>query len=174
MADAPVQQDWFKYVVYNPAWNASTFSLADANAAEELNPFDIRTWPSDLSSFANRKGKIIAFHGQQDNQITSFNTPRFYKHLSLGMSASPEALDKFFRFFRISGMFHCNAGPGGWVIGQGGGASAAGVPFKGEQNVLAALVEWVEKGKAPEAILGTKFVNDTVKSGVLLQRRHCK
>ena len=60
------------------------------------------------------------------------------------------------------------------MVGQGGGASAAGVPFSGEQNVLAALVEWVEEGKAPERILGTKFVNDTVGLGVLFQRSHCR
>ncbi|KAI9761695.1 MAG: putative feruloyl esterase B-2 [Geoglossum simile] len=167
--------DWFKYVVYsNPSWNAANFSLTDACAAEELNPFDIRTWPSDLSPFADRKGKIIAYHGQQDNQITSFITTRFYKHLSRGMSAPPEVLDQFFRFFRISGMFHCNSGPGGWVIGQGGGVQSAGVPFNGRQSVLAALVEWVEEGKAPEMILGTKFVNDTVGLGALLQRGHCR
>jgi feruloyl esterase len=90
------------------------------------------------------------------------------------MQASPADLDEFFRFFRISGMFHCNSGPGAWAIGQGGGASAASVPFSRANNVLAALVEWVENGIAPETIKGTKFVNDTVTMGVALQRRHCR
>ena len=133
----------------------------------------MRTWPNDLSAFRNSGGKILSFHGGQDNQITSYNTERFYDYLSHGMGASSRELDEFFRVFRISGMFHCNSGPGAWVIGQGGGASAAG-PFKCAKNVLAALVDWVEHGKAPDTIEGTKFVNDSVTLGVSYQRRHCR
>ena len=70
-------------------------------------------------------------------------------------------------------MFHCNSGPGAWVFGQGG-AAAAEVPFEGAKNVLAALVDWVEKDVAPDTIEGTKYVNDTAKLGVSFQRRHCR
>lgn len=142
--------------------------------AEALDPSNIRTWPDDLSVFRNSGSKIISFHGGQDNQITSFNTERFYNHLLHGMHASSRELDDFFRFFRISGMFHCNSGPGAWVVGQGGGDSAAGVPFKSANNVLAALVDWVEGGVAPDTIEGTKFMNDNVTLGVSFQRRHCR
>lgn len=117
---------------------------------------------------------MITYHGGQDNQITSFNTERFYKFLSSGMGASSNELDDFFRFFRVPGMFHCNSGPGGWVFGQGGGASAAGVPFESTNNVLAALVQWVENGVAVENLIGTKFVNDSVDLGVAFQHRHCR
>ncbi len=114
---------------------------------------------------------MIVYHGGQDNQITSFNTERFYSRLLDGMHADPAELDEFFRFFRISGMFHCNAGPGAWVLGQGGGAAAAGIGFVAGKNVLAAMVEW---GKAPEVVEGTKFVNDSVRLGVTFTRRHCR
>jgi feruloyl esterase len=161
-------------VYSNPTWDPSTFTVKDAAVAEKLNPSNIRTWPKDLSAFRNASGKILAYHGGQDNQITSFDTERFYKHLSTGMQASSAELDEFFRFFRISGMFHCNSGPGAWVIGQGGGASAVGVLFEGANNVLAALVDWVEYGIAPETIEGTKFVDDDVAMGPEFQRRHCR
>jgi feruloyl esterase len=88
--------------------------------------------------------------------------------------ASFEALDIFFRLFRVPWMFHCNSGPGAWVLGQGGGAPAAGIPFTSEQNVLAALVAWVEEGKAPETIGGVKFIDDAVERGVAMERRHCR
>lgn len=71
-------------------------------------------------------------------------------------------------------MFHCNSGPGAWVIGQGGAASAAGIPFQSANNVLAAMVQWVENGTAVEDIIGTKFVDDTVALGVDYHHRHCK
>jgi hypothetical protein len=145
----------------------------DAAAAEALNPANIRTWPSTLATFQNTGGKIISFHGQQDNQITSFDTPRFYDYLSRGMQASSADLDQFFRFFRISGMFHCTTGPGAWVIGQSGGLASEGI-FSPENNVLAALLAWVESNVAPETIEGTKFVNDDPSSGIAFQRKHCR
>lgn len=90
------------------------------------------------------------------------------------MNALPDDLDTFYRFFRISGMFHCNSGPGAWGIGQGGGSSAAGIPFEAEKNVLAAIVEWVENGVPPENIEGTKFVDDEASQGISFTRRHCR
>ncbi|KAL8948998.1 MAG: hypothetical protein Q9222_004854 [Ikaeria aurantiellina] len=166
--------EWFKYVVYDPSWNASSFNQHDATVAEALNPSQIRTWPSNLSRFRDQGGKLITYHGGQDDKITSFNTERFYEHLAHGMKASSTELDYFFRFFHIPGMFHCNSGPGAWVFGQGGGMSAAGVPFEPSNNVLAALVHWVEDGVAPKYIVGTKFINDTVELGVDYQHRHCR
>ncbi|KAJ4399482.1 hypothetical protein N0V91_009408 [Didymella pomorum] len=165
--------DWFKYVVYSdPSWDPSTFNFSDARAAEKLNPGDIRTYPTSLPAFERRGGKILTYHGQQDNQITSFNTIRWYNDLKGPRSTS--AMDEWIRFFRVSGMNHCNGGPGAWVLGQGGNAAAAGVPFERENNVLKAMVDWVEQGVAPSYIEGTKFVNDTVSLGVDFKRRHCK
>ena len=165
--------DWFKYVVYSdPSWDPSTFNFSDARAAEKLNPGDIRTYPTSLPAFERRGGKILTYHGQQDNQITTFNTIRWYNDLK--GSKSTQAMDEWIRFFRVSGMNHCNGGPGAWVLGQGGNAAAAGVPFERENNVLKAVVDWVEQGVAPSYIEGTKFVNDTVALGVDFKRRHCK
>ena len=173
--------DWFRYVVYaDPSWNASAFDLGDVAAAQKLNPANIRTWPTyqALKGFRSRGGKILSYHGQQDNQITSFNTERFYESLTRGLAvdhgSSDASLDDSFRFFRISGMFHCNMGPGAWVIGQGGGSSAEGLPFDPQRNVLAAVVSWVEQREAPETIEGTKFVEDDSSLGESFRRRHCK
>jgi feruloyl esterase len=166
-------EDWFKYVVYNdPSWNASTYDFDDARAAEKLNPGDIRTYPSSLSGFERRGGKLLMYHGQQDHQVTAFNTNRFYENLRGGRSYAD--MDEWTRFFRISGMFHCSGGPGAWVIGQGGNAAQAGIAFEDQHNVLKAIVDWVEEGVAPKYIEGTKFVNDTVTLGVDFTRRHCK
>jgi feruloyl esterase len=166
-------EDWFKYVVYNdPSWNASTYDFNDARAAEKLNPGDIRTYPSSLPGFERRGGKLLMYHGQQDHQITALNTNRFYENLRGGRSYTD--MDEWARFFRISGMFHCSSGPGAWVFGQGGNVAQTGVAYDEQHNILKAMVNWVEGGVAPNSIVGTKFVNDTVALGVDFTRRHCK
>ena len=171
----PYSQDWFRYVVHSdPTWDPASFNINDTILAIDMNPGNVRTYPSDLSPFRDSGGKIISFHGGQDSQISGFNTERFYNHLLEGMSATPTDLDQFYRFFRIEGMFHCSGGPGAWVLGQGGGTSAAGIPFEPESNVLAAVVAWVENGTAPEVLRGTKFVNDTIGLGVDYVKDHCR
>lgn len=172
LAGAPFSysQDWFRYVVLNdPTWDAINYNSTLAALADEQNPFNIRTWPDSLPGFKARGGKMISYHGGQDNQITAFNTERFWDR----MVSNNRDLHDYFRFFRISGMYHCNQGPGAWVLGQGGGAPSTGIPFDPEHNVLAAIVAWVEHGKAPDTITGTKFVNDTVQLGVDFRRKHC-
>ncbi|KAE8155253.1 Tannase/feruloyl esterase [Aspergillus avenaceus] len=166
-------KEWFQYVVYDPSWNPAEFSIHDATVADDLNPQNIRTWPADLSRYKRRGGKLITFHGQQDGKITSFNTERFYNHLSTAMNMAPSELDNFFRFFRISGMSHCSSGPGAWAFGQGGAAPTMTLSNPGE-NILAALVAWVELGIAPETITGTKYVDDNPELGILFQRSHCR
>lgn len=48
------------------------------------------------------------------------------------------------------------------------------MPFESTNNVLAALVRWVENGTAVEDFVGTKFVNDSIDLGVAFHHRHCK
>ncbi|KAK2031348.1 feruloyl esterase B [Colletotrichum zoysiae] len=175
----PLTQNWFRYAIYNdPTWDPATFDLQiDGGFAERKNPADVKTWPDNLSAFKNRGGRLLMFHGQQDQQISSFHTPMFYDRLAQGMKLNQTGMDEFARFFRISGMNHCMTGPGAWLIGQGGGidvAMAQTLPFDGEHNVLAAIMDWVEDGVAPETITGTKFVNDTLSLGIDFQRRHCR
>lgn len=161
--------EWFRYAVLSdPNWDPASYGLADAEAAETANPGGIRTFPESLPAFKARGGRIVTYHGEQDQQIWSTNSERFYERLV----AANGGLDSYLRFFRISGMNHCASGPGAWMFGQGG--SSAVIPFEPEQNAFAALVAWVEKGQAPDTITGTKFVNDSVDQGVDFQRSHCR
>lgn len=170
-----LSQSWFRYAVYNdPAWDPATYSLADAAAADAADPGHIRTWPTTLAAFQQGGGKMVLYHGGQDNQISSFDTPRFYEALRTGMAYTTDDMDAFVRFFRIPGMFHCTSGPGAWVVGQSGAGAAAQGAFDRTHNVLAAVVAWVEQGVAPETLTGTKFVDDTPSLGVAFARSHCR
>ncbi|KAF5003106.1 hypothetical protein FDECE_10322 [Fusarium decemcellulare] len=163
-------QDWFRYVVLNdPNWDAINYNSDLVRLTEKLNAFNIRTYPETLPAFKKRGGKILTYHGGQDNQITQFNTERFWER----MASADHELQSYFRYFPISGMFHCNGGPGAWAVGQGGGYASAGIPFDPKRNVLAAIVAWVEEGREPEGLTGTKFVNDSYSQGIDFQRDHC-
>jgi hypothetical protein len=106
----------------------------------------------------------------QDQQITGFNTDRWYEHLLRESNSTSTDLDVFIRYFRISGMNHCSSGPGAWRIGQ----STSDTPYEPRFNVLAAIVEWVENGNAPETIEGIKYNNELSTSSVGFRRRHCR
>ncbi|KAG7131409.1 feruloyl esterase B-2 like protein [Verticillium longisporum] len=162
--------EWFRYVVLSdPAWQPEDYTSNLIRTAEAMNPSNIRTYPRTLPGFRARGGKLITYHGGQDQQLTQFNTERFVERMARGDGR----LSDYHRYFPISGMFHCNTGPGAWVLGQGGNAAAAGIGFDAESNVLAAAVAWVEEDRAPEMLRGTKFVDDAPAKGVDFQRDHC-
>ena len=169
----PYATDWFRYAVCNnPNWNPEALSLQDVAYAAALNLFNISSFDTDLYPFRNAGGKILTHQGMQDQIITSDNSERYYQKLSQTMSLPPSDLDDFYRYFRISGMGHCEGGPGAWKIGQ----VTSGDPssLEPEDNILLAMVRWVESGVAPEFVRGTKYVNDTASEGIEFRRKHCK
>lgn len=174
-------QQWFQYVVYNdPSWTGYPFNSSEADYSDALNPANIRTWPNSLRNQFNgsgnspNSGKVIITHGEQDEKITSFNTERFYNYLLEGMHRTPAEMDEDLRYFRVSGMGHCANGPGAWVVGTQGGPLATAIGLDPNKSVMAALINWVENGIAPETLEGTKFVNDTPSEGISFTRKHCR
>lgn len=167
-------QDWFRYAIYNNAtWDGRTLSQADYTYADQLDLYNISTWNGDLSPFAARGAKLITYHGLQDNLISSENSARYYSHLSQTMSLPPAAIDDFYRYFRISGMAHCSGGPGAYDVGHYYVGRPAGVSNP-QNNVLQAIVAWVENGTAPEYLEGIKWKNNTASLGEAFRRRHCR
>ncbi|KAK5055144.1 hypothetical protein LTR84_012892 [Exophiala bonariae] len=166
--------EWYRYAIFNdPNWDPSTLTLEDIAYSEEIDLFGISTFDADLSSFNATGGKILHYHGQADPIISSLNSPRYYEKVAANMSLSPSELDEFYRFFRVSGMGHCGGGNGAWDIGNRytGRPQAASTP---EDNVLLAMVEWVEEGKAPESITGYGYGKLPTAGNVTTTRKHCK
>lgn len=124
-----------------------------------------------MSPFQRAGGKLLHYHGLVDQTISSHNSPRYYEHVSETMGLAPEELDEFYRFFRISGMAHCRGGPGASFIGNVKSSAASLEP---EENVLMAMVRWVEEGVAPETVTGTAYVNGSKDAGVAFKRKHCR
>ena len=166
--------DWYRYAVYNdPKWDPSTLSLRDIAYNDALDLAGISSFDPDLSAFRDAGGKLLVFHGMQDMLITSENSDRYYHNVAEAMSSPPAVLDEFYRYFRLGGVAHCGLGPGAWSLRP---TSITGkvVESSAEDNILLAMVKWVEEGVAPEYLLGTKYIDDDESKGVAFRRRHCR
>lgn len=171
-APFPYTADWFRYAIYNdPSWDPAKLDSEDYDFAAAKNPSNIETWKGDLSATRDRGSKIIHWHGGADFIISMDNSPRYYNHVKDTMGLSSSQLDSFYRYFTVSGTGHCSGGPGAHAIGQQTGEVNSNDP---SENVLMAVVDWVENGNAPETLIGTKFVNDDKAQGIEFQRAHCK
>lgn len=87
---------------------------------------------SDLSALKNRGAKMLAYHGTSDPIFSSDDTSAWYDSLRV---ANGGDASNFARFFRVPGMNHCSGGP-----------------TADQFDMLTPLVNWVEKGQAPDSV----------------------
>lgn len=98
----------------------------------------------DLRAFKRRGGKILMWHGWADGAITATSSIGYYEGVTKFMGGRTKTED-FFRLFLVPGVHHGGGGPG----------------FT-DFDALAALEDWVEKGKAPENLIACRSVKGTV------------
>ncbi|MDU3133492.1 MAG: tannase/feruloyl esterase family alpha/beta hydrolase, partial [Bradyrhizobium sp.] len=85
-----------------------------------------------LPAFQGGARKMLIYHGQADPVFSVNDTIRWYEKLNANVAGKA---DGFARLFALPGETHC-----------GGGVTLE------KFDALGALMDWVEKGKAPEAI----------------------
>ncbi|KAI0455054.1 tannase and feruloyl esterase [Xylaria acuta] len=90
----------------------------------------------DLSAYRAHGGKILTWHGWADDLISPMGTLDYWQRV-VDLAGGEKETDEFYRVFMAPGLGHCGNGPGPQI----------------PTDNLAPLVEWVEKGKAPETIL---------------------
>ncbi len=95
------------------------------------------TW-TNLSTFAGHGGKLIFYHGMSDPWFSPLDTLRYYDKMARDTGGAAP-VTAWSRLYLVPGMGHC----------QGG--SAALDRF----DMLTAIVNWVEKGEAPDAVVAT-------------------
>ncbi|KAH9226840.1 hypothetical protein K456DRAFT_1754665 [Colletotrichum gloeosporioides 23] len=161
-AVSPVS-DWWRYAIFNDStWDPMSFGPENYTVASGLDHLNIDT---------SRGGKLLHWHGLTDGVLSSENSPRRYEHVSQTMGMDSDALDSSYHYFRVSEMSHCGGGNGATFIGH---QSASTASLAAEENVLMAVVQWVEKEVAHENIMGTRYINGSKDNGVDFQRRHCR
>ena len=98
---------------------------------------DTHLW-TNLSTFRGHGGKLLFFHGISDPWFSAKDTIEYYEKLGVAMGGAG-AVNEWSRLFLVPGMGHCSGG------------TAALDRF----DLLSALVDWVEKGAAPDSVTAT-------------------
>ncbi len=162
-------ENFFRYMVFNdPAWNPLSANVdAAERAADEKTAHMLNATNPDLRRFQARGGKLILYHGWNDPAISPWNTINYYKSVLAAMGANDAG--NFLRLYMAPGMQHCVSGPGPNWLGQGGTTTAKGP----EHGIYSALEDWVEKGRAPDAIIATKYTGDNPSKAVQMTRPLC-
>jgi feruloyl esterase len=92
---------------------------------------------TNLSTYSLGGGKIIFFHGDSDPWFSPLDTLGYYKSLA-ETNGGADKVAEWSRIFLVPGMAHCGGGPA-----------------LDHFDMLSAVVDWVEKGSAPEFVLAT-------------------
>jgi feruloyl esterase len=132
--------DYFKYVVFeNPAWDFKTLNFdADFAKGERRDGGTLSATNPDLRPFFSHGGKLIQYQGWTDQQVMPQNSINYYTSVVREIGDAAKIADSY-RLFMAPGMNHCGGGDG---------------PNK--FDVIGALAEWVEKGRAPDSILASR------------------
>jgi hypothetical protein len=143
-ADFNLAEGVFKYLVLDPPQeNYETLSL-DFDKA----PGMVTRWSkladakdADLSKFSKRGGKVIMTYGWADQILQPMMGVTYYE----SVSAKNKNASDFARLFMVPGMTHCAGGIG-----------------PDRNDAVTAVIDWVEKGKAPDQIVASKVTNGQV------------
>jgi hypothetical protein len=121
--------------IFGPYPTATEIDV-DKEALHASDPL-VEPASTNLSTFSASGGKLLFFHGDSDPWFSPLDTLEYYNSLA---AANGEA-DKVAgcsRIFLVPGMGHCGGGP---ALDQ--------------FDMLSAVVNWTEKGVAPEAVIAT-------------------
>ena len=135
-------------VFEDPKWDFRKFDFdkdlrfGDSKAGVVLNSMN-----PDLRSFRAEGGKLLQYHGWGDAAISALSSIDYYDSVQTFLSRFPDGrttrpvvlspITDFYRLFMVPGMGHCGGGAG-----------------PNSFDTLAPLEAWVEKGVAPEQIIG--------------------
>ena len=141
-------------------WRQFDFDQQDTVFTQKLAPILNATNP-DLDSFRKHGHKFLLYHGWSDWLVSPGETIRYYDAVMARDKARKDSrgvapIDESLRLFMVPGMSHCAGGPGATHF-----------------DPLTAVVDWVERGVAPDSILATKLPPGASTGTPILQRPLC-
>lgn len=123
-----------------PAFTATTMDV-DARAQRAMSGNSMLAMTSEwtqLNTFSSRGGKLLFYHGVSDPWFSANDTIDYYQRLTKDNGGSSQVMN-WSRLYLAPGMGHC----------------AGGAATLDTFDLLGAVVDWVEKGTAPDAVTAT-------------------
>ncbi len=129
----------FQYVVFKDKnWDFKSLDFdKDVALADKLDDNLLNATDPNLKDFFAHGGKLLMYHGWNDQLISPLNSVDYYNSVAKKMGGASKINDSF-RLFMAPGMNHCGGGDGPSRI-----------------DPLAAIEQWVEQDKAPDRLLAT-------------------
>ncbi len=125
--------------------NADYWTITDFKEIVRLSSKDGATMPfddpMDFGALAGSGAKMILYHGVNDESMSYLESLSGYHALQ---KRFPNAGD-WVRYVPVPGMWHCRGGTG---------------PTDAPEQLLDALVTWVEKGTPPAGITAARYTRD--------------
>ena len=138
----PRSESYLKFMLLDPPpgpeWTYQSFNFDTDPGRIAKNAHKINALNPDLSALKRRGGKIVHYHGWADTAVVPQMSIAYYDSVVEKMGAK-ETRD-FYKLYMVPGMFHC-----------GGGVGCSTVDW------LTPMVDWMEKGVAPETLIGSRI-----------------
>ena len=138
-----IADDHYKFVVFkNPDWDFKTLDFdRDLELADRIDgDFGLNANDPNLQKYAARGGKILMYHGWNDQLIAPSNSINYLKSVEKALGAAKTA--DLMRLFMVPGMTHCAGGDG-----------------TSSFDMLKVLEQWVEQKQAPQRIVASRVEN---------------
>jgi hypothetical protein len=131
-----ISESWIRYFLKkDPEWDFTTMTEDEffdlLHISRQRYTSIMGTDDPDLSAFRAAGGKMITWHGLADELIFPNGSLNYYERVLALDAKAPD----FIRLFEAPGIAHCSGGPGAYPA-----------------TVFDSLVDWVEKGKAPDKL----------------------
>lgn len=131
-------ETYLKYLAFekdNPEYDWKNFNFdTDPQKMAYAHSILDATDPN-LSDFYAHGGKIIHYHGWADPALNPIMSINYYEKV---LELMGDQTEDFYRLYMVPGLFHCFGGVGCNKV-----------------DWLTPLVNWVEKGTAPEELIGS-------------------
>jgi hypothetical protein len=143
----PVATSFFRGPVFNDqSWNFGSFDYDhDVDRALAYGDDALDVPPTGLKNFFAGNRKLLLSHGWADGLIPSQSTVNFYQALVKSVGTQRARADV--RLFMLPGMGHCGGGTGPSVV-----------------DMLGAIDQWTQTGKAPDELLASNPPNQPARS----------